>query len=309
MWSPHDLPFLIEKASRGYANLFGMAQSEDFPATALPQLADSLKTLLDAAPLTWFDEDMSTTVGELSRDVPDWSPDACLPGPSGVIAFEASPITIPYETATNSTVDLPLAALMWDTTSDGLIRVSGWCQSATVPAEDMIRLAANLGLEELLSVRLEPSTIVTGASELQPATAKEEARAFRQAGVALRSLAGAAWLLMSQPRMVRETDSVTARVKKRTSLGQPKRVEPVRVSITSLVAPPSPSGRGRGTGRKATTRWWVRGHWRQQPGGKDRALRKPIWIAPHTAGAADADLDSRPHVQVWRTGQDQRKEV
>lgn len=40
-------------------------------------------------------------------------------------------------------------------------------------------------------------------------------------------------------------------------------------------------------------------------GDKPRALRKPVFIAPHTAGSSDGDIDDRPQVQVWR---DNRKE-
>jgi hypothetical protein len=34
----------------------------------------------------------------------------------------------------------------------------------------------------------------------------------------------------------------------------------------------------------------VRGHWRQQPYGPQRTLRRPVWINPHVKGPADAPL-------------------
>jgi hypothetical protein len=37
-------------------------------------------------------------------------------------------------------------------------------------------------------------------------------------------------------------------------------------------------------------RWIVSGHWRSQPYGKDRAHRKPVWIAPHVKGPDGAPL-------------------
>lgn len=60
-----------------------------------------------------------------------------------------------------------------------------------------------------------------------------------------------------------------------------------------------------GTGRTATRRWWVRGHFRNQAYGPKRAFRRRIFIAPHTAGAATApepEQDTRPVVTVLRKG-------
>lgn len=45
-------------------------------------------------------------------------------------------------------------------------------------------------------------------------------------------------------------------------------------------------------------RWMVRGHWRLQPYGPQKSLRKPIWIDPYVKGPEDKPLDVRP--TVWR---------
>jgi hypothetical protein len=42
-------------------------------------------------------------------------------------------------------------------------------------------------------------------------------------------------------------------------------------------------------------RWIVRGHWRQQPHGADRALRRSQWIEPFWKGADDAPVAMRAH--------------
>lgn len=58
-----------------------------------------------------------------------------------------------------------------------------------------------------------------------------------------------------------------------------------------------------GTGRTATRRWWVRGHFRNQAYGPKLAYRRRIFIAPHTAGSATApepEQDTRPVVTVLR---------
>lgn len=45
-------------------------------------------------------------------------------------------------------------------------------------------------------------------------------------------------------------------------------------------------------------RWMVRGHWRLQPHGPGRTLRKPLWIDPYVKGPEDKPLDVRP--TIWR---------
>ena len=49
-----------------------------------------------------------------------------------------------------------------------------------------------------------------------------------------------------------------------------------------------------------THRWLVRGHWRQQPHGFNRQLRRLKWIDPYVKGPEDKPLDVRP--TLWRTG-------
>lgn len=58
--------------------------------------------------------------------------------------------------------------------------------------------------------------------------------------------------------------------------------------------------RGEGTGTvEWSKRWFVRGHWRLQPYGPNRSLRRPTWIDPYVKGPEDKPLDARP--SVWRT--------
>ena len=48
-----------------------------------------------------------------------------------------------------------------------------------------------------------------------------------------------------------------------------------------------------GTGQRLTKSWWVKGHWRRQPYGPGRSLRKLIYIHPHISGNINAPLDDR----------------
>jgi hypothetical protein len=47
-----------------------------------------------------------------------------------------------------------------------------------------------------------------------------------------------------------------------------------------------------------TKRWMVRGHWRLQPYGPRRSLRKPRWIDPYVKGPEGLPLDVRP--TIWK---------
>lgn len=57
---------------------------------------------------------------------------------------------------------------------------------------------------------------------------------------------------------------------------------------------------GGGSGREYECRWIVRGHYRQQPYGPNRSMRRKQWIPPHVAGPADKPLRLKPTVHIWR---------
>lgn len=54
------------------------------------------------------------------------------------------------------------------------------------------------------------------------------------------------------------------------------------------------------TGRRLTVRHYVRGHWRDQPYGPGRSLRRVTWVAPYIKGPVDAPLKESETVYVWR---------
>lgn len=310
-WCPQDLPFIIEKSARAYNDMLGrwvpfMDDHPDVAKKMIALMAESVDTLDKIGPLTWFDSDMCDIVNELSKTVPDWSPAACLISPSGMIAFEKPFVTAPYQSEDSGTIDLPISAIVWEKNENSL-RVTGWISSGDIPngSRSAIQRLARPGIEEVLGVTIGIESVVDGATKVFAQDDTVNSRAHKNAANAINSIIGASWLLMSQPRMVEESDSVVAHVKRRAIGSAKKGKVPVRVSVTSLVARRY-GGDGSATSdgrRHATTRWWVRGHWRQQAWGKERKLRKPVWIAAHTAGAQDAELDERPQVQVWRTGE------
>lgn len=300
-WSPYDLPFILEKTRHEYTSLInifhtaidkhGDHASEDAlkSVTGLEESA----TFLDSPDLFWADTDICDLLKN-GGEVPPWSPESCLPGASGFVGLEKPFFTAPYEhTDAIEYSPVLISGIGWETVGD-IVRVHAWCHRRHVPSAARSQLRGGLEMEEVFAISFPTTDVVSVDTTFTGFTAPGSV----EAGDRLRDTVGGFWLLMAQPRMVEDTPAV---VKVRKRRGGKSTKSPVRVSVRSLVR--RPQGRSGDTGRKATSRWWVRGHWRQQAWGKGRKLRKPVFIQPHTAGAQGAKVDKRPKVQVWRTGE------
>lgn len=302
-WTPHDFPFLVEKSRRAYLafaeHLAGTASATGRDDADAAELACRISAeTLDVAPMTWLDRQMCELLADTATRVPEWTPAACVPGDEGLIAFERPVIFAPYEHPAGGTTPVPVCMIAWQTEGTQL-RLSAWCSRDAVPREVRSPFRDQLTLDELFSITLALDEVVDGHQELTPRGRTSDVTAFKQAANDLHSVAGSLWLLMTQPRIVTERNPATVTVKKKRD-GQTIRT-PVAVSIRTINS--TAQAGSTPTGRTATSRWWVRGHWRQQPWGKGRKLRKPIFIAPHLAGNQDAPIDPRPQVQVIRTGE------
>ncbi|MGJ4094120.1 hypothetical protein [Corynebacterium macclintockiae] len=296
-WTPHDLPYITHNAADTYRDIAEFCtRSPD--AKPLAEHSSDAARFLDRANLSWLDADMCDMLSEMWHTVPNWTPSACIPDTHGLMAFEKHFFTAPYESATDNAIhDVPVRAIGWEIDA-GMVRITIWGAGAELPANARSPLRANLALEKLLGIVIPHEAVVDGAQDVERSVSVPDSRAFDKAALTAQAVAGSAWLLMSQPRTV--TDAPTTSVVRKKGTDGRRVKTPVRVSIRSLAT--TPRGKSTPTGRKATSRWWVRGHWRQQAWGKNRAFRKPIFIAPHTAGNADAPIDQRPKIQVWRTG-------
>lgn len=111
----------------------------------------------------------------------------------------------------------------------------------------------------------------------------------------------ASWLLMEQPtlvdRVVERPDRPVRRAYARA--GRP----PPEVTLVDLRRQYVPDGQGPGDdgeGRWYRHRFVVSGHWRQQPYGEGRALRRRQWIPSHVKGPDGAPMLVAERVNVWR---------
>lgn len=310
MWSPQDLPHLVAKTVRDHAELATRWRTDPgfIAATENPehsaQVIERAIMPLENAPLTWLDDGVCEMLADTYRDVPAFSPSACMPGDSGTIALESPFFKVAFTSHMHDqTVLADCDALHWRRIGDQ-VRVSALSRFEG-KRHHLSPFRRACPLHEALAVVIDFDVVRETDAEVEyriNGDVKSVDRA-QASGNAIVSAMASVWLLLSQPRVMQEDSPVVASVRRRKATTGVAKKRPVRVSVRTLEV--SPRSGARGGGRKATSRWWVRGHWRQQAWGKNRALRKPVFIAPHTAGSSDGDIDDRPQVQVWR---DNRKE-
>ena len=112
----------------------------------------------------------------------------------------------------------------------------------------------------------------------------------------------AGWLLMQQPtladRRVERPEKAVRRAYARQGRPAPE------VTIVDLRRRYVPQDRdpdaGAEEGRRYRHRWVVSGHWRSQPFGRERALRRQQWIPSYVKGPDGAPLLATEKVNVWR---------
>lgn len=299
-WTPHDLPHMIAGLARTNHSMIDMLESGQITAPADDHILHlrASTMALEGSPMAWLDADVCGLVEGTHDTVPEWSASAVMPGESGIVALE-SPFLRAMESALPGAVEVTVDAVAWQQVGDQVLlmalsrRVGGRVFS-------LLDTYNRAPIFDLFSLRI---PLDQAQGEGKDVDTGESDGGFIGQDVATRftSMVGAMWLIMSQPTLVEDGDDVEAMVRpaRKTSPSAPRRM-PVRVSTRRLSAQVAGSRGGGGRRGEASSRWWVRGHWRQQAWGKGRALRKPIFIAPHTAGARDAEVDDRPRVQVWR---------
>lgn len=106
-----------------------------------------------------------------------------------------------------------------------------------------------------------------------------------------------AWLLIAQGAAETETAPIDKTIRKRYDrMKQPVpevRIIHIRAQHRSPATATQPA-----TARPYTQRVWVTGHWRNQPYGPGRTLRRPVYIHPHLRGPEEAKINLSTTVRV-----------
>jgi hypothetical protein len=225
-----------------------------------------------------------------AKTLPAWTPAEAAPARTAVLgqtsrygalrAAGAASITVPWD------------AVWWWTRPDGILQIQPASRSTTNPGllvPDQIRTPLWAASSVFLDSRLPRTEEANGSEGWHPFI----------------SMVGAAWLLMAQPNITetRTTESTDVAPRRGdSSTGRSARRETSVVIIElrrdlaqSRRSPDPPSS------RQYRGRWmvgWPNGYWRQQRYGPGGSSRKPVLIAPDTAGPKGAPLIS-PKERVY----------
>ena len=255
-------------------------------------LVGLLSTHLRAAELYWISDDMTALAvhAGASLAAARWAT-ADRPSPIGLAVFDGGLGMVDVSLG----MQAPVQALAWGPGPGQTLIVwhmlNGPDLFADLPGADAGRVPP------LLAVREARLPVTDEPIPLDDLPAHEGMRPSRTIVAAL----AAAWNLMQQPQLVNRTVH-----EPRKADGRALRRASMPNSGVTLVAlrrqyqPTDQDPDAGSDGRRYRRRWVVSGHWRNQPHGPDRSLRRQQWIPSHVKGPEGAPLLSTERVNVWR---------
>lgn len=241
---------------------------------------------IGAGEMFWVSPDMTGLALDAAGDVPGFTPDTDLPATAGFMVM-GRPLP-PMETwvlaagMAKVPAALPIEALSW-TILEGMVFIEGYCRGTVV------------GQEREIESFFEPVRFFRG----------DAARFFDSeddgvdpASHRMMQFLAAASHLMANPAVADRTRLVPKTPGARKAA---KKGRTTDVTVVDLRAPKHvETGEASETGRVYTHRWIVRGHWRNQAHGKNRAQRRITWVPSYTKGPAGKPLKETERVWAWR---------
>ncbi|CDO91197.1 hypothetical protein AWC29_01220 [Mycobacterium triplex] len=275
---------------------------------------------LRTAELYWVARDMVDVVLDAAQSLPEWTPAAALPAPTGMLCWAKSAGTVPSGTLKPDAVeaglnnpayiaqgltpdvatiiDISWDGVWWWSRPDGLLQLVPFSREDQNP--EVLRLA------DTTSPVWAAQTIMA-----KPDVPRTEEANNTESAHPFVSVVGAAWLLMAQAN-VAETRTIGS---PRPPEPQPADIEddhqpperpprePSTVTIVDLRARAATYEPGAEPGRTYNHRFPVAGHWRQQAWGPNHSWRKPKYIGDYIKGPKGAPLIApKTRVHVLRKG-------
>ena len=273
-WSPAPLPAAILPKVRD--RLTRLLRGADGLPIDLndAHLRAQVTAGLDAARLYWIDDEFTDLVRHAAASLPRtaFTP-ADAPAPHGLLAW-AQPV--------GDRADQVAAS--WSSGPDGTRIVGYRSIGAGLPPAALQRLREQVGwLVPRHTVTVEPGQIIDAASP---------------AGSLI-----ASWLLIDQKLAETAPTPVDGSIRKAyRRAGRPApEVRLVRIRGAAPVRECRAEHQaGDPSGREHQYRWWVRGHWRNQPHGPGRSQRRLIYIDPQVRGPLDKPIKADTTVRVLR---------
>lgn len=321
-WSAWGLPYIIEKMASSQEQLVELwNQAIEDEAVSREEAAEIVRVMrrtwqsIDGVDLSWIDRKLCDVIAQTATTIPRWSPAAAQPARKGFLAWEKGVFQVPMTGHIHDeTPDVSIDAIAWmdDPSHPDNINIAFFSRlTQHRDGLSAMRKNLNIPLHEMFNISLHrdtPCGAGVEGDEVDTHILNEDVRHLVTVGADGQALAvvGATWLLMQQPRIATAgavevgdaamQEGSTAR----KTFARPR----VRVTTYDVTRRPkaSESGRRRGGGREYASQWWVRGHWRQQPWGPGRKLRRPVFIEAHLAGPSDKPVDDRPRVRKYTAG-------
>lgn len=288
---PRALPKLRAQAIRQFASLtdggspFMLPGDENTVAAVLTDLRD--------CDLYWASEDMTALAMHAG---------AQLASARFVTAERPSPIGLAVFAGGLGMVDvapgkgLPVDGLLWAPGPEQTLRVWHLIEGRALFADfppGMVKQQP----PPLVPIREVRLPVTDEPVPLDDLPAREGMRPSR----AIIAAMSAAWYLMQQPQLVdrerQEASRADARALRRAGL--PDDGVTV-VDLRRLMTPQDRDPDEASDGRQYRHRWVVSGHWRDQPYGPDRTLRRKTWIPAYVKGPEGAPMLVTERVNVWR---------
>ncbi|GGT65359.1 hypothetical protein [Streptomyces purpureus] len=252
---------------------------------------DNLVACLNAADLYWATPDMTALAMSSGAQLAAarWAT-ADRPSPCGLMLFDGGLGTID-----SHGVAIPVEAIVW-----GPAR--GKCMLwLLVSRRRMVQEVEQLKQPfTLVEEKIPPLMPVYGFA--LPVTVEPVPLIDKDLPQPIVAALAASWLLMQQRLLVERArhrpDKTTARSYARAGRPVPE-VTSVGLRRQYVLSGQEDEGTDI-AGRRYLHRWVVSGHWRDQPHGPDRALRRKTWIPSYVKGPEGAPLLSTEKVNVWR---------
>jgi hypothetical protein len=316
-WSPRELPHARRQSLNTLHNMrlgIEQGQIEAPPGSRSAEVAEYIGrhiALLMGCEMYWATPEMTALAVSAGRTLPEvcWA-DAHRPSVRGLMVWDGGavqstrhPAPVPrhqwpinaYGVAEAPKVVVPFSAVSWAPHHDGT-EISGWTSR-----HELIRAYTEAGYppdDPMRAPVLAPAHNAVLPAGLDPQDAAELVGHELEA---LLVTVAAAWQLMQQPTLAERTilraDRADARRAARAGYSDP---DVTIVDLRRLYHPRGPGESPDESSRVYSHRWVVSGHWRQQPFGKDRALRRQQWIPSHVKGPDGTPLLETERVNVWR---------
>ncbi|MEU2616164.1 hypothetical protein ABZ570_32040 [Micromonospora sp. NPDC007271] len=251
-----ELPKVRDRLARFYRG------NDDLPV-ALPatDARQQIANGLDRSRLFWVDSDFTDLAEHASERLPDVTISRDLmPSADGMLVW-SRPVTCRQ-----------LAAASWTANRDGWYLVVYRTVGGGLDGKPLQRLREQVGwLAPMSTIQDHEQHVMPG----DPAAALV-----------------ATWLLIAQQAAevtAVKVDKVVRKTYARMNRPAPEvQIVHIRASRTAI-SPKTGSAPGEAT-HSQTSRFWVSGHWRNQPYGPGRALRRPVYINPFLRGPDDAPI-------------------